>query len=340
MIKVSASALRAYLRCPREYWLSHRERAERDVPAYVTAGSALDVAVQRYLAAPRLCACKGAWGAACVACAPEDAELRALTPHLPRPGTVQVQPALRMPCPGLPGVEIYGALDWLDVRDDAAIVGDLKRISDAKRALTVETLPDDIQAQLYAWLVRRLHGVSSVVWRWTYCDRRPKAWVVEVEADSARVDAWFERIVLPAARAMLDMQGPAVALEHAPDSCSHGRWCFVARHCAMYEGPLRGEPPLINLLDKYRTKAVQLELPLTRVAINPPAPEQSVPIAPPAPEPSVTIAPPAPEPRQPRKRRVRAAHDTEPCPPPAAADPLAEVSTADLAIELARRLCQ
>lgn len=274
-LKLSPSSLKAFLACPRRWYLEYVQRAERVIPAYVTGGSALDQVVQKYLQLlPGELIEEWLDEATC-------AELAALKPELPTPRTVMVQHKFELPCPGLEDrVAITtGGLDYMTPPNlDLMVIGDLKRIWHKDAAMSEAQLADDPQAQIYAWFVWQVYNPAEVVWRWTYCvretrnrttgavTRKAKAFSVTVKADRARVDAWFERVVLPAARAMLELTSAASAeaVEHDPDSCQEGQRCFVRYHCPLFSGPIKGENQLVDL-SRFRTGA--------RPAINPPAPE-------------------------------------------------------------------
>jgi hypothetical protein len=273
-LKISPSSLKAFLACTRRWYLEYAQRAERVIPAYVTGGSALDGVVQKYLQLLP--------GELIEACLDDTtrAELKALVPELPAPGTVMVQHRFELPCPGLEDrVAITtGGLDYMTPPNlDLMVIGDLKRIWHKDAALSPEQLADDPQAQIYAWFVWQVYNPAEVVWRWTYCvretrngttgavTRKAKAFSVDVQADRARVDAWFERVVVQAARAMLDLRGPTEEVEHNPDSCEEGARCFVRQHCPLFSGPIKGDNTMVDL-SRFRTGS--------RPAINPPAPEQ------------------------------------------------------------------
>ncbi len=355
MLKISPTALKAFLACPRSWYLSHIVRASKEVPAYVMGGRDLDLATQLHMQGAPLPSLSDA----------TRAELAAIVPELPAPGTVRVQHKQRVPCPGLEGlVVIEATADYVTPPNlDLIVVGDVKRIWAAQAAMSPEQLSDDIQAQLEAWLVWRLENPERVLFRWTYCvretrngttgavTRKAKAFSVDVKADRARVDAWFDRVVLQAAREMLEVVGPTAAVEHDPTSCEEGARCFVRHHCPMYAGPVRGESAMIDL-SRFRTNnspvpslAQAVEEQRARIAINPPALVQTS-ISPAvaqasayvAPELSVTaiegpgaelleavgeeaeasetIPAPAPEPeaKPARKRRSRAEKQAEPAP--------------------------
>jgi hypothetical protein len=278
LIRLSPSSLRAYLACPRSWYLSFVLRAEREVPAYVTAGTGLDEEVQQYLQTGR----NG------------SDELTVAKKHLPHPGTVLVQPELDVPCPGLEGrVRLSGKLDYMTPPNlDLMVIGDLKRVWHNDAAHTPESLANDIQAQFYAWLVYQLHAPRQVNLAWTYLVRasvprdptktkpRPaQAFMVAAQAEKQHLDDWIERVVLPAARGMLEIidrasqhaarhgMGDAVVrgVEHDPESCESGARCFVRAHCPMFQGPIKGEKEsLIMDLSKFAIGR--------RDAINPPAP--------------------------------------------------------------------
>ena len=262
-MKISPSALKAYLQCPRRYFLESVVRAPRDVPSYVTGGLALDQAVNDYLYVPP----PGGNGGQLSLPFPLDPEFAVVKPLLPEPGTVLSQPELRTPVPpswGLEGThEVYGKLDALTPPSfDRMVIIDMKRIYTRSACLDETTLLDDVQAQLYAWLVWRTYLPARVFGRWVYYVRDTKrAHAVDVEFDRGRVDEWVERVVAPAARGMLELwQAPeAVVVEHDPSSCNDGRRCFVARSCPLFSGPIKGE------------QIVELRTRKRKVDVNPPS---------------------------------------------------------------------
>ena len=262
MINISPSALKTFLACPRSWFLQFVAKVPREVPSYVTAGTALDVAVQNYLK----------YGTESVGADGEDAvsrELAVLKAELPAPKTVLVQERFRVPCPGYEGrAQITtGGLDYMTPPNaELMVIGDLKRIWHQDAAMTAEQLADDVQAQMYAWLLWQTHAPLEIIWRWTYCvravvskegkvTRKAKAFSVDVKADRKRVDDWFDRVVLQAARDMLDIIGPAEAIAHDPDSCENGGRCFVRAHCALHQGPVKGD---IHVdLSRFKTNAAK-----------------------------------------------------------------------------------
>lgn len=261
-MKISASALKAYLACPRRWWLEYHRRAPRDVPSYVTGGLSLDQAVNDYLAPPP----PGGNGGQLSLPFPEHDELAALKPLLPAPGTVMVQPELRSPPPTSwagDGHEVYGKLDALTPPSfDKMVIIDVKRVYTKSAALDETTLLDDVQAQLYAWLVWRTYLPARVFGRWTYYVRDTKrAHVVDVEFDRARVEQWTIDVVAPAVRGMLELQErlDALEVEHDPSTCADGKRCFVSRHCPLFRGPMKGEQ-IVELRTRKKT-----------VAVNPPS---------------------------------------------------------------------
>jgi hypothetical protein len=271
-LKVSPSSLKAFLACRRRWYLEYVQRADRIVPSYVTNGSTLDAVVQDYLNGKTPVLAAGS---------PELAELNSLLGELPAPSSVMVQHRFELPCPGLEDSVLIttGGLDYMTPPNlDLMVVGDLKRIWHKDAAMTEAQLADDVQAQIYAWFVWQVYNPAEVVWRWTYCvretrngttgavTRKAKAFSVDVKADRARVESWFERVVVPAARAMLELKGPTEQVEHNPDSCEEGARCFVRHHCPLYSGPVRGDNNMVDL-SRFRTSA--------RPAINPPAPENN-----------------------------------------------------------------
>lgn len=263
-MRISPSALKAYLQCKRRYLLESIVRAPRDVPSYVTGGLALDQAVNDYLYVPP----PGGNGGQLSLPFPPDPEFAVVKPLLPEPGTVLSQPELRTPVPPSWGLgegthEVYGKLDALTPPSfDRMVIIDMKRIYTRSACLTETTVLDDVQAQLYAWLVWRTYIPARVFGRWIYYVRDTKrAHAVDVEFDRGRIDEWVERVVAPAARGMLELwQAPeAVVVEHDPSSCNDGRRCFVARSCPLFSGPIKGE------------QIVELRTRKKKVEVNPPS---------------------------------------------------------------------
>lgn len=208
------------------------------MPAYVTGGSRLDNAVQDYLQPP------GGNGGQLHLPFP-DPELEVLKPHLPAPGSVQIQPHLETTCPGVEGVVILGKLDILTPPSfERMCILDVKRVWAKDAMHTEESLLQDVQAQLYAWLVYRAYLPAQVFGRWLYCVRgkNPKGIPLDVEFNKDRVDEWFQRVCVPAAQGMkaLHEQATVLGVPHEPDGahCDWGRRCFVAAHCPMFKGPL------------------------------------------------------------------------------------------------------
>jgi hypothetical protein len=299
-IGLSPSALKAFLACRRSWWLQFSARVDRIVPPYVTAGSALDQVVQDYLTS-------GAEPVHLPMGSPELAELAVLKSELPAPGSVLVQKKFTLSCPGLEVlVDITtGGLDYLTPPNlDLMVIGDLKRIWHKDAAMTPDQLAANEQAQMYAWLVWQVYNPAEIIWNWTYCvretrnattgavTRKAKAFCVTVKADRAKVEAWFASVVLPAARAMLEIRDSAraaEAVEHDPTSCEEGARCFVRHHCPLYQGPVRGEQHNMVDLSRFKTNksspvpplAQAVEEQRARIAINPPAldPKTNVPIA-------------------------------------------------------------
>ncbi len=265
MLKLSPSALRAFLACPRAWLLSHVKRVPRDVPKYVLGGQDLDEAAEHYLAPPER-APKGRQLALRMVSEVTERELEAIKPHLPHPGTVHTQHTLRMPCPGVEGVELYGKLDYMTPESDFMVIGDIKRVWAEEAVMTVEQLQDDVQLQMYAYMLWAKYEPQGVTGVWTYCVRgtKPKARPVYAPLDRAQVNDFMHDVAFPAARAMLDLVNEeADRVAHNPDSCNGGGdRCFVARHCRLYRGQIAtGE----DIMSKYKVRKVEVNPPVDAV---------------------------------------------------------------------------
>lgn len=262
MLKLSPSALKAFLACPRSWLLSHVKRVPRDVPKYVLGGQDLDEAAEHYLMPPER-APKGRQLALRMVSETTERELEAIKPHLPHPGTVHTQHTLRMPCPGVEGVELYGKLDYMTPESDFMVIGDIKRVWAEEAVMTVEQLQDDVQLQMYAYMLWAKYEPQGVTGVWTYCVRgtKPKARPVYAPLDRARVNDFMHDVAFPAARAMLDLVNEeADRVAHNPDSCNGGGdRCFVARHCRLYKGTIAtGE----DIMSKYKVRKVEVNPPV------------------------------------------------------------------------------
>jgi hypothetical protein len=270
------------MRCPRSWYLQFAKRVDRIVPSYVTAGSGLDLCVQKYLST----------GEEAQPNTPDAAELAVLKAELPAPGSVIVQQKFSLPCPGLEdSVDIMtGGLDYMTPPNlDLMVIGDLKRIWHQSAAMSAAELADDVQSNWYNWLVWRVYNPAEIIDRWTYCvretrnaagkvTRKPKAFSVDSKADRQKTDDWFERVVLHSARQMLELMraSAAVDVEHDPSSCEEGARCFVRHHCSLYQGPIKGESEIMVDLSRFRTNktpslASAVAEQRARIAINPPA---------------------------------------------------------------------
>lgn len=262
MLKLSPSALKAFLACPRSWFLSHVKRVPRDVPKYVLGGQDLDEAAEHYLAPPER-APKGRQLALRMVSETTERELEAIKPHLPHPGTVHTQHTIRMPCPGVDGVELYGKLDYMTPQSDFMVIGDIKRVWAEEAVMTVEQLQNDVQLQMYAYMLWAKYEPQGVTGVWTYCVRgtKPKARPVYAPLDRARVNDFMHDVAFPAGRAMRDLVNEeADRVAHNPDSCNGGGdRCFVARHCRLYSGQIATG---VDIMSKYKVRKVEVNPPV------------------------------------------------------------------------------
>lgn len=262
MLKLSPSALKAFLACPRSWYLSHVKRVPRDVPKYVLGGQDLDEAAEHYLMPPERLP-KGRQLALRMVSETTERELECIKPHLPHPGTVHTQHTLRMPCPGVEGVELYGKLDYMTPASDFMVIGDIKRVWAEEAVMTVEQLTADVQLNMYAYMLWAQYEPQGVTGVWTYCVRgtKPKARPVYAPLDRERVNDFMHEVTFPAARAMLDlMQREQLDVAHNPDSCNGGGdRCFVAKHCLLYKGQIATG---VDIMSKYKVRKIDVNPPV------------------------------------------------------------------------------
>lgn len=138
-------------------------------------------------------------------------------------------------------IQIRGFIDLIVPRARPPLVADHKTSSDpAKYGLTAETLPDDIQATIYAAAVLDMLGVDEVACQWTYCKTRGRAEVHPVRAtlDRERTRENLAAHVLPPTREILDTVArheadeiDPIQLRPVPESCGNWGGCPHSDYC-------------------------------------------------------------------------------------------------------------
>lgn len=234
--ELSASRLKKFLQCPRSYYLHHVARVDQDPGGkYLEIGNAYDGHVEWYVS-------EGKLGVRNI-----DPKIlgmfAAARANLPAPGTVVTQHQYRIDAGGftVTGKADFRRRGW---------VGDAKTTSDRgrgkgkdkdtpPRALDEETLQNDVQSLLYGWCEFQLDPslvTCQLVWTYVTKEAKPTSWNVHASVARPFVDAWFERVVRPAAAAMAAMHALPTADEATAnlESCER---CWVKAHCNPYVGP-------------------------------------------------------------------------------------------------------
>jgi hypothetical protein len=238
--RISASKLKRFLQCPRSYFLKYVQRVDESVNGkFLDVGNAFDLAVQYHCS-------RGAVGVQSID--PKIVRmLAAAVPYLPPPGTVEVQLEYSVPHPD--GFVVQGKPDLRRPLE----VGDTKTTADRGRgqgrdresppiALDAESLGQNEQGLLYAWCEFQLApdapGPCRLRWVYTTKQTKPTSWLVLRDVTRAEVEAWFERVVRPAARAMAQLHAEydADRVLANLDACDEPR-CWVRGACSPYDGP-------------------------------------------------------------------------------------------------------
>jgi len=247
---LSAWHLKLFLLCPRSYFLKHALRVPDDQGAgglYLTRGNDFDRLVQL----PVRDGVTGDSGAPKLA----NRQLGEATRYLPPPKTAEVQFSYDLDAGGF---RVKGKPDirrpkWIQDTKTTSDRGPGRGAAEDRPAYALtdahtpggnlRPLADDIQALLYAWCEFQLDpGPEPVHARWIYVSKAdcPKAWVTDATFERDDTEAWFDRVVRPAAAEMAALHEKARAGLTAsdvganPDSC---RRCFVRSSCP---GPFTG----------------------------------------------------------------------------------------------------
>jgi len=137
------------------------------------------------------------------------------------------------------GLAFHGYQDLEYVDDDGVpVVADHKTTSNAKWALTPESLRTNTQALVYAQAALERHGTPAVRLRWGYMltGRTRKAWAVSVTVTRAEVLANLEANVVPVARLLKETrENPpsegAIGLPPNIEACSKYGGCPFRSDC-------------------------------------------------------------------------------------------------------------
>jgi hypothetical protein len=118
-----------------------------------------------------------------------------------------------------------------------------------------QSLLDDFQANIYAFLLMREHwrGLTECDAQWVFVSKKfkagqePKVWTVEQHFTFMQAKEWFETYVVPVAELIRSMREAwtAKALDrarlvpHNPKSCEGvGTFCDASGHCAFVSSPV------------------------------------------------------------------------------------------------------
>ena len=165
----------------------------------------------------------------------------------------------------LEGITYRGFIDLIDPDgEEGPTIYDHKTSSDPKRwGLTEETLPEDVQALIYAtWGI--LHwDLDSVAIQWSYLKTRGRAEATAVRAKISKDDA-LQKIrekIRPAALAIVEASScaeSAMELDPNPASCSNFGGCPFADVCDLTEDQ-RLESTLGKKKEKEKGKDMSLK---------------------------------------------------------------------------------
>jgi hypothetical protein len=124
-----------------------------------------------------------------------------------------------------------------------------------KKFWALQSLEDDFQANIYAFLLMREHWRGQVDYvdaQWCYVSKKfkdgqtPKTWTVEHRFWYEDTLSWFETYVLPVAELIRSMReawnektlDSARIVPHNPKACEgQGTFCDAAGHCAFKTSP-------------------------------------------------------------------------------------------------------
>lgn len=124
-----------------------------------------------------------------------------------------------------------------------------------KKFWALQSLENDFQANIYAFLLMRSHwrGQDPVEAEWCYVSKKfkdgqtPRVWSVPHVFTYVAAKAWFEHYVLPTADLIRDMRtawhekllDKARLVPHNPKACEgSGLFCDAAGHCAFKSSPV------------------------------------------------------------------------------------------------------
>jgi hypothetical protein len=124
-----------------------------------------------------------------------------------------------------------------------------------KKFWCLQSLENDFQANIYAFLLMREHwrGLTSVDAEWVYVSKKfkkgqdPKVWTLEWHFEWQAAKTWFETYVLPVAELIRSMREAwnakqldrAALVPHNPPSCeSKGLFCDASGHCGFISSPV------------------------------------------------------------------------------------------------------
>lgn len=215
---VSVSQIETYRDCPRKWGFNKLDGIESPPGSGAMLGSMVHTVLEKYLLE----------GTEPDPKTPAGLIARAGLGNLPKP-PYEVEKAFDV---DIAGVRFTGRMDVI-LRDPLAVI-DHKTTSDKRYALTAETLPENLQANVYAHVGMRETGSTEATVKWIYYSTKgtPKSWVVE----STIVDGARHREIIARAaedgRIMLGHSGKrALDLEPNWNACSKYGGCPHKRRC-------------------------------------------------------------------------------------------------------------
>lgn len=212
IVKLSASQIESYERCPRRWWYE-RNRARTQHPSAAYGERVHDVlqSWHEYGTPPDLST-------------PEGRTAVAGLDLQPPPMVAQAEFSIKF---SVDPVMYRGRIDlsFGYVPRESVTICDHKTTSDLRYAKTTDELHDNAQWLIYAEYARRTYGVERILGRWIYYQResgsrKPKALTVEIEASADEIAERFADLHQRRSLPIVDAQGkhPSELARHF-DAC-------------------------------------------------------------------------------------------------------------------------
>lgn len=174
---------------------------------------------------------------------------RALYPLTPPKCHAEIGQTFELPAEwGLSAPRASFKIDF--IREDFSGFGDWKTIKSARYALTPETLPYDLQANLEAFGFCRTFGREAVDIEWLYVEKTTaRAWRVAATMTLAQTTAWLKANALPWMRLIEQLRQLAVqpvqTYPHERIACDKGGrgviYCAHLGACQFRPAPIKTE---------------------------------------------------------------------------------------------------